>query len=68
MATSSINISDINADDKDQYIELNGDDNNNDELNEEQTDTEKSGKKRSIVHINFNFNKQENLYYCMHCR
>ena len=35
MATSSINISDINADDKNQYIELDGDDNDNDELDEE---------------------------------
>jgi hypothetical protein len=58
-------MSDTNVDDENQYIELDRDD---DELNEEETDTEKSGKKRSIVHINFNFNKQENLYYCMHCR
>ena len=35
MATSSINISDINADDENQYIELDGDDNDNDELDEE---------------------------------
>ena len=64
---SSIQISDdTNVDDEDQYIELDGDD--NDELGEEEIDTEKSRKKRSIVHINFNFNEKKNLYCCMHCR
>ena len=71
---SFINISDTNTDDTQDYIELDGNESNDDnelddELDEEEeTNIEKSQKKRSIVHINFDFNKQENLYYCMHCR
>ena len=40
----------------------------NDELeNDELENVKTSKKKTSIVHYNYNFNKQDNLYYCDHC-
>ena len=35
---------------------------------ENQEIIEKSKKKTSVVHSNFNLNKQNNTYSCIHCR
>lgn len=61
MASSSIDISDIDNDSQ-QEVEKNND------KDENETNNEKSGKKRSIVYGHFNFNEQDKLYHCIHCR
>lgn len=59
MASSSINISDMDNDSQ-QGVEMDQD------KDENENNTEKHGKKRSIVYSHFN--KQDNLFHCIHCR
>jgi hypothetical protein len=66
MASSSIYINETDKENE-------SDKDNNSDLEEEPEEEEetiigKSKKKRSIVHDKFNYNEQDGLHHCIHCR
>ena len=78
MSTSFINVSDDTDDYQQEELEEDVEDLQQEEEEEEEVEidddeeledeAEISGKKRSIVHYNFVFNKQDGFYHCNHCR
>jgi len=77
MSTSFINVSDDTDDYQQEELEEDVEDLQQEEEEEEveidddeelEDEAEISGKKRSIVHYNFVFNKQDGFYHCNHCR
>jgi len=80
-STGSFDLSDINTDidvegdelhyrllETEPEQEVNNETNQEKLADENQEIIEKSKKKTSVVHSNFNLNKQNNTYSCIHCR